>query len=471
MLQGLPDTPPLAGVLSAWEALDISIAAAVAGQHFGALFGGSAGDVQLWTSVGVRSSAGQQEGQAALQVVPGHVAATPAEPLEEAAAASTRASSSAASAASSSPADDEEGEWGAAAEDWHGATDEVAGERQAGWAAAQQCPPDAAAQQPADAGGSGRGGGGGAGRRAVVRDSPSEMPCSPQPGWLLQQCGGDKACEIEEAGSSGGEGFMHPMHWAQLREAAAAAAGSPHAGGATHSTSTSSVDGSSCSAHSFLLPGMRWSSSEGSVEAGDSAQDGGTVATMAALPPGEAGGEACRGLQEAGQGAKAATGAAAVDPGAAAGVEAPALPLYGRGDHVAEDARQLIAGERVWLAVRAAQLLVLFAPFLLLGVPLLLLASQLGSTAPQRQGQPGASAGADEAAQTADGDVAVPPAASRLRTSAFKLLLRGCRGAGAAAIKWSQWSSVREDIFPEVRPCLALSSEPDSNGRQPARRP
>ena len=40
--------------------------------------------------------------------------------------------------------------------------------------------------------------------------------------------------------------------------------------------------------------------------------------------------------------------------------------------------------------------------------------------------------------------------ASQLRTAAFKLLLMGCRNSGAAFIKWGQWSSTREDIFPAV---------------------
>ena len=41
-------------------------------------------------------------------------------------------------------------------------------------------------------------------------------------------------------------------------------------------------------------------------------------------------------------------------------------------------------------------------------------------------------------------------AASRLRVAAFKLLLNGCKGSGAAFIKWGQWSATREDIFPKV---------------------
>ena len=47
-------------------------------------------------------------------------------------------------------------------------------------------------------------------------------------------------------------------------------------------------------------------------------------------------------------------------------------------------------------------------------------------------------------------------AASRLRVAAFKLLLSGCKGSGAAFIKWGQWSATREDIFPKVSGVLIV---------------
>ncbi len=51
-------------------------------------------------------------------------------------------------------------------------------------------------------------------------------------------------------------------------------------------------------------------------------------------------------------------------------------------------------------------------------------------------------------------------AASRLRVAAFKLLLSGCKGSGAAFIKWGQWSATREDIFPKVsRVCLCACQQ------------
>lgn len=33
--------------------------------------------------------------------------------------------------------------------------------------------------------------------------------------------------------------------------------------------------------------------------------------------------------------------------------------------------------------------------------------------------------------------------------AAWKLLLKGCRMSGPAAIKWAQWSACRPDVFPE----------------------
>lgn len=52
--------------------------------------------------------------------------------------------------------------------------------------------------------------------------------------------------------------------------------------------------------------------------------------------------------------------------------------------------------------------------------------------------------------------------ASQLRTAAFKLLLLGCRSSGAAFIKWGQWSSTREDIFPAASVSTAAPGETES---------
>jgi hypothetical protein len=87
LLQDLSGSPPLAGAVSAWEALNIQIGAMVGGAHFGSLAGmgsgGSSGGggMQLWASVGLCSKRSRQEQRAALSVAPGHVAATPAGPV------------------------------------------------------------------------------------------------------------------------------------------------------------------------------------------------------------------------------------------------------------------------------------------------------------------------------------------------------------------------------------------------------
>ena len=53
-------------------------------------------------------------------------------------------------------------------------------------------------------------------------------------------------------------------------------------------------------------------------------------------------------------------------------------------------------------------------------------------------------------------------AASRLRVAAFKLLLSGCKGSGAAFIKWGQWSATREDIFPKASGVCSCAFEQTS---------
>lgn len=99
--------------------------------------------------------------------------------------------------------------------------------------------------------------------------------------------------------------------------------------------------------------------------------------------------------------------------------------LFGQGDHgsMDHDEHALTSRDITRLAFRAVQLVMLFAPFLLLGVFLLLVSSALAEK--QRQLQ------------------------ACMRLIAFKCLLWSCRSSGAAFIKWGQWSSTREDIFPE----------------------
>ena len=50
---------------------------------------------------------------------------------------------------------------------------------------------------------------------------------------------------------------------------------------------------------------------------------------------------------------------------------------------------------------------------------------------------------------------------SKIRTAAWQLLLWGIRNGGAAFIKWGQWSSTREDMFP-VEFCTILAELHDA---------
>lgn len=504
--------------MSAWEALNIQIGAVVGGTHFGSLAGmgssGSSGGVQLWASAGLRSKRSRQQQRAALSVAPGHVAATPAgpvedEPMQAGGSASSSRGSSMAGSVCSEPHADRPAEAclhsGRPANTGQAQTAAHAGEQQA----AVLMP--ALEQQPSVAAGcvgssGSREAGGGSSKRGSTWDSPSEVPCSPQPGWANLGA----ASAAGEAAAAAAADFMHPAHWAAARQAAAAAAVTVAGGAAdaapAHSTSSSSVAGSSSSLHSFLLPGACYSSSQTSSEAGELAAFAAGF-TAGETFSGAAGGSSAAEQQHRQSGVvltaatlaaaeqpvsevEAATAAAAADAAAEAAAAAPAggqaldgaegeqdaaLPLYGRGDHLLQAARPLTVAERLQLVLRAGELVYLFAPFLLLGCFMLLLASQLEAAATRRRSKqrqraeaqhqaPAAAAAAAPAAvqatdalgqQQQEGDedetaVVASPAAQRLKTAAWRLLLRACKRAGAATVKWAQWSSTREDVFPEV---------------------
>lgn len=474
------------------------------GAHFGSLTstgssssGGSSsrGGVQLWASVGLRSRRSRQEQRAALSVPPGHVAAVPAGPVEEE-ALEAGASSSGSGSELDAEQWDEEQPHGSLPGQPHPAA--RCGEEQAAG-----LPPalEPAAVAAGSAGSSGAAAAAG-GKRGATWDSPSEAPCSPLPGmadWGAQA--GFGAAGVAGAAAVGAD-FMHPAHWAAARQAAAAAvmAGGAGAGGAAQalSTSTSSVAGSSGSVHSFLLPGACYSSSQSSNEAGEQAAFAAGFAAGEDVLLGAAGGSAAAepprqaavvltaaalavAEQPAAEAAVAAAAGAAVAgaeaaPAGGIAVEEEALPLYGRGDHLANAARPLTVDERLQLILRAGQLLYFFAPFLLLGCFMLLLAAQLEAAAVRRRSRqrqrqqaqhqaPAAAAAAAHAAVQATGaivqqqaeggdaeadGVAASPAAQRLKTAAWRLLLRACKRAGAATVKWAQWSSTREDVFPQV---------------------
>jgi hypothetical protein len=307
----------------------------------------------------------------------------------------------------------------------------------------------------------------------------------PRPGRVAAQAG-----LLEPAAAS--HEFMHPTRWAAARQQAAAAAGEDAASGA-----------SEASHHSFLLPGRTYStSSESDLEDGDACllppgrpqaesaaplprdrpPQPGTVAGLAAPTLGmqqqqqqqQLRREQRRQRQRAAPPQPAAVGAvqpmvAAAPvrlPGAGPAVVAaaePPLPLYGRGDHAANDAAPLTPAQRMALTIRAAQLLANFAPFLLLGSALLLLAAALDAWTAPRQ-RPVAATTTTTAVTTRtpvaartveESTVVVAPAGTasavlgggtagdqaagrsgtteRLRVAAFKLLLQACRRRRAAA--------------------------------------
>ncbi|KAL4443762.1 hypothetical protein ABPG75_011499 [Micractinium tetrahymenae] len=523
LLSDLPERPPLGGVVSCLEGLNIRIAAVVGGLHFGSFDGAGPGGLQLRGSVGVRSRRSRQRGREALRVAPGHVAAVPAPPLGREASSSVGGEDAeAAILLRQLSQHDMVRHLAQQAEAAAAATGVTAGTG-AGAAAASGGSWDEARQQwlagadPAPAHRQGSCG------RGAVLDSPSEMCSSPQAAewaapqqaqqvqqahqddrgnstsWATADAGSQAAQReaVAAPGTASVDDFMHPSHWAAVRQQQAG-------GPACHrarSGSTASQEGSATSVHSFLLPGRQFSSEDES-EAGSEEPRLARAASLA-LPPGvaaaamptaasplgggmqlpeEPGGQAAA-LQAAAAGPTAPTAAAVytalpaqAGAEAAAGVEADAaLPLFGRGDHQAAAARPLSATERLQLVLRAGQLLALFLPFVLLGSAMLLLAARLESAAARRQRQRGAQqpqqqgqleqegevveqemedgpAAAGAGAQLAAPAVAEAPfseAARRLRTGAFKLLLGACRRSGAAFIKWGQWASTREDIFPQ----------------------
>lgn len=109
---------------------------------------------------------------------------------------------------------------------------------------------------------------------------------------------------------------------------------------------------------------------------------------------------------------------------------ADVAPLFGQGDHAAPPPPHTIRDQAA-LCVRAAYLLCIAMPFVLWGPLLLLMASIMQPAHAKAHGRRDAWA-------------------SSLRTAAFWLLLYACRMGGAAFIKWAQWGSSREDVFPKV---------------------
>jgi aarF domain-containing kinase len=143
--------------------------------------------------------------------------------------------------------------------------------------------------------------------------------------------------------------------------------------------------------------------------------------------------------------------------------------LYGRADHLlgeededegADGDQNVGIAEKLRLTMRGIHLVAIFAPFIVFGTVLLLAASSIAARRQQRIGRKGIVTG-DKGGSKDDDDntvarATITPAPSfsvpidaRMRTAAFKLLLWACRQSGAAFIKWGQWASTREDIFPD----------------------
>lgn len=442
--------------------------------HFGSVAGviggtGGGGGLQLWASVGLRSQQSRHQQQETLAVVPGHVAAAPAQPLDNLACGHGAGHDSehrqqlqpGEVASSEQPEQQQVADPSQPATPVVGILDKPGEQQQqrqqADGEAWQHCGPAGAVPAAVVAGSC---------SRSSILDSPSEM-CGgglPVAAWGLQaealpaawQQEQQQQLQLDGSGRSDSEDFMHPSHWAAARQAAAT---SGHAAAGAHSSSTSSVAGDSGSCHSFLLPGRTYSSSEASSEVGLEARHGAlSPGSAQLLPPGLAqpGATGRQMQQQCLPAAPAAVLASASEaqaqqherqaPGSPAAVApvaagegvlqaSPPLPLYGRGDHAAEDGRTLTLAERLRLVARAAKLLAVFSPFLLLGTTMLLLASRLDAAAARRQhrGQP-QPAGELGGAAAADGEAGALPTASRLRTGAFKLLLGACRRRSGARL-------------------------------------
>ncbi|PSC71628.1 putative serine threonine-kinase abkC isoform A [Micractinium conductrix] len=399
LLTDLPDTPPLAPLISAWEGLNICIAAVVDEQHFGSIDGWSAsgGGLQVAASVGARGQAAARERRSTLAPVPGHVAATPAPPLEGLEAGGERQGGEAVDVVEAQQAQHDLVSHSATQQEaWEAARLALAGGTRAKGGLCdspsemhtpRDCPPWQGAEQ-AQQGTQGGGGGGGGGDGDPLQPASRSTSRSAS-GSSSNGTRGVLDDAAEAALREAAADFMHPARWAAAR---AAPAHPDQAGAAAHSFSTRSLSGGSW--HSFLVPGAQLSSEASSQVDGAEGPPPG----VAALPQGTA---------------------AAEQP--AVGGEGELLQPAGWTAHAAADDQPLSVADRLALALRAAHLLALFAPFLLLGTLLLLVAARL-----------------------AEGS----PAAGRLRTRAFKLLLWACSQSGAAFIKWAQWSATRTDIFP-----------------------
>lgn len=472
LLGDLPDRPPLAGLADAWEGLCISIGVAVGGQaiagtdwgaasSFGG-FGGAAGAggvTGAWASVSL-DGVGTARSRTAQQ--PSRSIAGPARTAaaECPAGAATETSTSPCAAARAGEAP---GLPSLLAE--HGGPEHL--------------PP--------------------AGHAGII-DSPSELHGSlskprhrrHKPGPLaeqqLQQPEEQQCRPVQHSNSMpgppamvpGGEwsgDFMHPARWAVAREAADTAAPQqqmPHVGSDASSTTSTrpSFLRSDRSDSSLCMGG---GSSEGSDWEAVLPAGAAAAAPAGRLPPAPAAG------LRAAAAAAAAAPLAALSPSASvsdesafegllekphpeqaqgmeqaqqyreiAAADPPLAALYGQADHMLE-AHPLTLRDVARLTLRAVHLLLLFAPFLLVGGPMLLLAARLSAAAeraarPPDAGEGGPAAQAPRAAA----------AAARLRRAAFRLLLWACRRSGAAFIKWGQWSSTREDVFPTAM-CEALS--------------
>ena len=403
----LPPQPPLAPLISAWEGLNICIAAVVDEQHFGSIDGWSAsgGGLQVAASVGARGQAAARERRSTLAPVPGHVAATPAPPLEGLEAGGERQGGEAVDVVEAQQAQHDLVSHSATQQEaWEAARLALAGGTRAKGGLCdspsemhtpRDCPPWQGAEQ-AQQGTQGGGGGGGGGDGDPLQPASRSTSRSAS-GSSSNGTRGVLDDAAEAALREAAADFMHPARWAAAR---AAPAHPDQAGAAAHSFSTRSLSGGSW--HSFLVPGAQLSSEASSQVDGAEGPPPG----VAALPQGTA---------------------AAEQP--AVGGEGELLQPAGWTAHAAADDQPLSVADRLALALRAAHLLALFAPFLLLGTLLLLVAARL-----------------------AEGS----PAAGRLRTRAFKLLLWACSQSGAAFIKWAQWSATRTDIFPGVRAVVVV---------------
>jgi aarF domain-containing kinase len=467
--------PPLAGLASTWEVLSICLGATHQGMHFGASAGSSAcalgsgsgsGSIELcfWASVALRSQQSRQQLQEAIGAPAGHAVAAPAAAWEGVGGTG---------AAIQQQQQQQEAEAVYVTQPVLGQPPSLGAPALGTDAALQPWQQEALGTPPlqhldplAGAGVAGVASvaSGSACGRATILDSPSEMlerPCRFPSGttsghadtladaWQQQQQQQQQGPQLssgsaaaDPGSSSSASDFMHPEHWLAARQADG------------HLVVEA---GSEASSHSFLLPGRAYSdasSNDGGEEEEEGSEPLNALSPAAArlLPPGLTGHDTVpplpptlpstqeqqwlpigqlepHELTAAAPPAPAPVAAAVVGGGVGGGELAPPpLPLYGRGDHAVQ--HDLTLAERLQLAVRAAQLLALFAPFLLLGSAMLLLAARLDARAERRKQVVGLVPVAEEPVPLG-GVVALEAGASatgeRLRTKAFKLLLKACR--------------------------------------------